>query len=188
MPSSSARKRSSGSAVTGQQPSHPLGQLQRPRELAAGRLVAGLQPTLGRLVEQQQFGLPHRALAEAGDGLGGAGRLAGLQLRPDLREAQPHQRLAQAVGVAVVAVELLGLKKVVPGGLGVVLAQVPLAALDEAANHLLKQLERFLVSLRGRLAQEAVRVFQAPVLERLLRLPECQPREAEHGFCCSVRV
>ena len=68
-------------------------------------------------------------------------RFAGLQQRPHFRQSQPHQRLPQPVGVAVVAVELLGLEEVVPGGLGVVAPQVPLAALHKAAHHLLEQLE-----------------------------------------------
>jgi len=62
------------------------------------------------------------------------------------------------------------------------LAQVPFAALHEAAHHLLQQLERFLVTLGGRLAEKTVRLLKAPILECLLCLPECQPREAEHEF------
>ncbi len=62
------------------------------------------------------------------------------------------------------------------------MVQVAFAALHKSLGYLLEQLPGTLVPMGGRLTEQALCFLQAPILERLLCLPECQPCEAEHGF------
>ena len=67
-----------------------------------------------------------------------------------------------------------------PGCFRVIVAQVPLTPFDKPAHYLLQEFPGAFVALRRRLAEKAMRLFQSPVAERFLSLPEGQPREAKH--------
>ena len=189
LPSSSVRKRSSGSALTGQQPPHalrPVPALAPIRRGWPGRgLAANPWPPLraaassGCRTERSRS----RPMASLGPA-----RLAGLQQapapRPDpSRTSAWRRRSASRLSRSICS----ACSRSCQAASASSLPQVPFAALDEAANHLLSNSNEFLCPCAADWHSSAVRFFESPVFERLLRLSQCQPREAEHGYLFSRR-
>src|SRR5262249_54087730 len=72
--------------------------------------------------------------------------------------------------------------QVVPGRRRIFMLQVPLTPFIKSLGHLVEQFPRAFVAVGRRLAQKTMRLLEAPVLERFLCLPECQPCETDHQF------
>jgi hypothetical protein len=96
--------------------------------------------------------------------------LTGIQQSANLRKSKSGQGLSQPEGGAIRGTHLFRRNKIIPGGRGVVVMQMPLATLDESLADLLQQFPGALVSVGGWLAQKAMCLLQTPVLERLLCL------------------
>jgi hypothetical protein len=120
------------------------------------------------------------------DGLGGTSRLAGLELGASLGDTEFHKGLPKAFGITMVAVQEFGLKKIVPGRFRVVGSHVAFASFDKAANNVAEEGKRAFVPLGRWLTQNGMGFFEAPILERFLSLPDCQPPETKHGIFASV--
>src|SRR5262249_4074540 len=75
-----------------------------------------------------------------------------------------------------------------PGGNRVLQPQQALAALGEGPRELLEEFPRALLALDDRLAQQALRLLQAPCLEGVLGLSQGYPAEADHGAVANRRV
>src|SRR5262245_44356889 len=129
-------------------------------ELALFGLFLGGQPVSRRLFEELEFGAAHRMVAELANRPAGAVRFAGLEKGPHLSESEARQGLAQPFAGAAGGFESFGVLQVLPGGLGVVAAQVALAALDEATGELAEQLAVSSMALDRLLVEDALCLFQ----------------------------
>src|SRR5262249_20664413 len=140
----------------------------------------GQEPTARRLLKQLQLRVPHEVIAQLADRLRRPPRIAGLEQSADLGEAQTGQGLAEPLGGAISHLKLLGPQQIVPGGGRVVVLELPFAALDVELRQLPQQFAMPTVSLERLLFEEALRLLQTPVVERLLHLTQRQPAEEEH--------
>ncbi len=149
-------------------------------ELAAIGQLARLQPVVRRFFEDLHFRRPHTSLAQTGNGLVGSSRLPGVQERPNLGDPQPDQGLTETSNAFFRRLQLFGCQHIAPGGLGVVELELAFPVFDVAAGELSEEAANGAMVADGGLGQQAMGLFQTPLLRRFSRLSNCQPREAEH--------
>jgi hypothetical protein len=135
-------------------------------------LFASQEPSFARFFEQEQLRLLDRVAPELGDDLGGSARFAGFHQGTSLYQPSAYQVLPEFGGSRSIGSQLLGRGQVVPGGIHIVAVQMAFAPFRVSPGDLGQQLEGSFVSFKSGLAKKLSRIFQTPVLERLLSLPD----------------
>ncbi len=169
-----------GGGNVAQSRSHLLGGGVGEEEVAAVGHFAGEHPILGGVFERIEIGVAGVAAAEPRDRFDDVQRMPRFHRGPALGQGQAREGLPQGGGSRFAGVQGFRGEESLPAGFGIVRPDRLFAGRDVSERHFTRQFPGPAMPLGEQRLQQAVRVLGPPLLERLFRLSQCQPRGKTH--------